>query len=118
LINAIHLDCDIEIIGYWIYCFNSFLVKDRLKELDFWFSSKHKAWVFSGHQKSRYVTKATIDQLRAAKGNWKIERKRTKELRGSCLKKSRPELDGLYQRLLPPLGGLIAYITCSFVPVP
>jgi curved DNA-binding protein CbpA len=78
--KIIHLDCDIEIIGYWIYCFNSFSVKDRLKELEFWFSSKHKAWVFSGHRKSRYVTKATLDQLRTAKGNWKVERKKMKEL--------------------------------------
>jgi curved DNA-binding protein CbpA len=78
--KIIHLDCDIEIIGYWIYCFNSFSVKYQLKELGFWFSSKHKAWVFSGHNKSRYVTKATLDQLRETKGNWKFERNKSKEL--------------------------------------
>jgi hypothetical protein len=72
--QVIHLDCEIEIIGYWIYCFNSYSVYKHLKELGFWFSSKHKAWVYSGRKKSRHVTKATLDQLRKLKGNYKIEK--------------------------------------------
>jgi hypothetical protein len=46
--KIITLDCQIEIIGYWIYCFNSKEVKEQLKELGFWFSGKHKAQVYSG----------------------------------------------------------------------
>jgi hypothetical protein len=66
--QIIHLDCEIEIIGYWIYCFNSYSVYKHLKELGFWFSSKHKAWIYSGGRKNRYVTKGTLDQLRKLKG--------------------------------------------------
>jgi hypothetical protein len=33
--KIIHLDCEIEIIGYWIYCFNSKAVKEQLKDLGF-----------------------------------------------------------------------------------
>jgi hypothetical protein len=79
--KIITFDCEIEIIGYWIYCFKSFLVREQLKELGFWFSSKHKAWIYSGGVKSRYVTKATLEQLRAMKGNWKVDREETKQLK-------------------------------------
>jgi hypothetical protein len=57
--KIIDLDCQIEIIkrgtfgfrprlrfGYWIYCFNSKEVREQLKELGFWFSGKHKAWIY------------------------------------------------------------------------
>jgi hypothetical protein len=72
--QVIHLDCEVEIIGYWIYCFNSYSVYKHLKELGFWFSSKHKAWIYSGRKKSRHVTKATLDQLRKLKGNYKVKK--------------------------------------------
>jgi hypothetical protein len=49
--KIIDLDCQIEIIGFWIYCFNSKAVKEQLEALDFWFSGKHKAWVYSGRPK-------------------------------------------------------------------
>jgi hypothetical protein len=75
--KIIHLDCEIEIIGYWIYCFNSYSVHEYLKELGFWFSGKHKAWIYSGGRKSRFVTKATLDQLRKSKGNCKVEKEDT-----------------------------------------
>jgi hypothetical protein len=72
--KIINLDCEIEIIGYWIYCFNSKAVKDRLKELGFWFSGKHKAWVYSGKPKRNIHGRETIDELRARKGSQKIEK--------------------------------------------
>jgi hypothetical protein len=78
--KIIHLDCGIEIIGYWIYCFKSYSVYEYLKELGFWFSGKHKAWIYSGGRKSRYVTKATLDQLRISKGNYKVEKYETEQL--------------------------------------
>ena len=46
--KVISLECEIEIIGFWIYCFKSKEIKDQLKELRFWFSGKHKAWIYSG----------------------------------------------------------------------
>jgi hypothetical protein len=72
--KIIHLDCQIEIIGYWIYCFNSKEVKEQLKELGFWFSGKHKAWVYSGKPKKGRAGKETLDEIRAKKGSQKIEK--------------------------------------------
>jgi curved DNA-binding protein CbpA len=72
--KIINFDCEIEIIGYWIYCFNSKSVKDQLKELGFWFTGKHKAWVYSGRAKRNIGNKETIDELRARKGSQKVEK--------------------------------------------
>jgi hypothetical protein len=72
--KIINLDCQIEIIGYWIYCFNSKEVKEQLKELGFWFSGKHKAWVYSGKPKRGRAGKETLDEIRAKKGSQKIEK--------------------------------------------
>jgi hypothetical protein len=71
--KIINLDCQIEIIGYWIYCFNSKEVREQLKELGFWFSGKHKAWVYSGKPKRGRAGKETLDEIRAKKGIQKIE---------------------------------------------
>jgi hypothetical protein len=49
--KIINFDYEIEIIGYWIYCFNSYEIKEHLRELGFWFNRKHKAWVYSGRAK-------------------------------------------------------------------
>ena len=70
----ISLDCEIEIIGFWIYCFNSYAVRVKLKELGFWFSSKHKAWVYSGKDKRSINSKDTLDEIRAKKGSQKVKR--------------------------------------------
>jgi hypothetical protein len=72
--QIINLDCEIEIIGYWIYCFNSKEVKEQLKELGFWFSGKHKAWIYSGRPKRLKAGKETLDEIRAKKGSQKIEK--------------------------------------------
>jgi hypothetical protein len=72
--KIIDLDCEIEIIGYWIYCFNSYSVHEQLKALGFWFSSKHKAWVYSGRAKRLRAGKETLDEIRARKGSQKVEK--------------------------------------------
>jgi len=72
--KIIDFDCDIEIIGYWIYCFRSYEVREALKEIGFWFSSKHKAWVFSGGAKTRFYSKKTLDEIRADKGSCKVNK--------------------------------------------
>ncbi len=77
--KIIHLDCQIEIIGFWIYCFNSKAVKDELKELGFWFSSKHFAWVYSGTHKKRRAGFETLDDIRARKGSQKVNKKDKEE---------------------------------------
>jgi hypothetical protein len=77
--KIIHLDCEIEIIGFWIYCFKSYEVRDTLKELGFWFTSKHKAWVYSGRAKRNISGRETLDEIRARKGSRKIEKEEQKE---------------------------------------
>jgi hypothetical protein len=77
--KIINLDCEIEIIGYWIYCFNSKEVKEQLKELGFWFSGKHKAWVYSGKPKRNRAGKETLDEIRARKGSQKSKRRTGKK---------------------------------------
>ena len=72
--KIINLDCEIEIIGYWIYCFNSKAVKEQLKALGFWFSGKHKAWVYSGRPKKNITSRETLDEIRARKGSQKVEK--------------------------------------------
>ena len=58
----------IQVIGYWIYCFNSYEYKEELKPLGFWFSKKHKAWIFSGTQKKKIRTRLTTDDVRNIHG--------------------------------------------------
>ena len=70
--RIINLDCEIEIIGYWIYCFKSKEIREQLKELGFWFSGKHKAWIFSGRNKRNITSRETLDEIRARKGSQKI----------------------------------------------
>jgi curved DNA-binding protein CbpA len=72
--KIINLDCEIEIIGYWIYCFKSKEVKEQLKELGFWFSGKHKAWVFTSRVKKNITSRETLDEIRARKGSRKVEK--------------------------------------------
>jgi curved DNA-binding protein CbpA len=72
--KIINLECEIEIIGYWIYCFNSKEVKEQLKELGFWFSGKHKAWIYSGKPKKNIASRETLDEIRNKKGSQKIEK--------------------------------------------
>ena len=76
--KIINLECEIEIIGYWIYCFNSKEVREQLKELGFWFSGKHKAWIFSGKAKKNISSKDTLDEIRAKKGSQKVEKEKEK----------------------------------------
>lgn len=54
----------IEIIGSWIWCFESYAYKEKLKELGFWFSKSKKAWVYSGSAKSKRRSKNTVEDLR------------------------------------------------------
>jgi hypothetical protein len=84
--KIINLDCEIEIIGYWIYCFNSYEVHEQLKELGFWFSSKHKAWVYSGRAKKLRAGKETLDEIRARKGSQKIEKEEQEQEKNNTAK--------------------------------
>jgi hypothetical protein len=77
--QIINLDCEIEIIGYWIYCFKSKEIKEQLKELGFWFSGKHKAWVYAGKPKKGRAGRETLDEIRVKKGSQKVEKEDREE---------------------------------------
>jgi len=66
---------EIELIGRWIWCFNCFAYKDRLKELGFKFAPKKKAWTWHYGEYSRYRKGETsIDDIRAKYGSQKVTR--------------------------------------------
>ena len=77
--DIIELNITIEIIGFWIYVFDSFEEKDRLKEMGFWFSRKHKAWVYSGRKKTRTRTGLSTDEIRNLHGSEQIKERRGDE---------------------------------------
>jgi hypothetical protein len=62
-------DMDVELIGFWIYAFRSFEYHAQLKELGFWFSKKHRAWIYSGTAKRRTFRTHTTEQNRAKWGS-------------------------------------------------
>ncbi|PIE98613.1 MAG: hypothetical protein CR988_02300 [Treponema sp.] len=71
--KIINFDIDIQVIGTWIYAFNSYAYKENLKELDFWFSKKHKAWIFNGSKKRCIRTKNTLEDNKKEYGCKKVK---------------------------------------------
>ena len=66
---------EIELIGSWIWCFNCYAYKDRLKELGFKFAPKKKAWTWHYGEFSRYHKgEISIDDIRAKYGSQKVTR--------------------------------------------
>lgn len=74
--KVIHFNMEIEIIGVWIYARQSFEVKEELKALGFWFSSKHKAWVYSGDVKKKVKSRLTTNQVRNIHGSEMVKDKK------------------------------------------
>lgn len=74
LIRIINFDCDIEIIGSWIWVFNSFSYRKELKELGFKYASNKKAWYFhtEAFRKSSNK-KLSLDDIRSYYGTTKIK---------------------------------------------
>lgn len=73
---------EIEIVGYWIYVFKSFEIKDDLKAAGFWFSGKHKAWIYNGSDKDRKRrTRMSLDDIRALHGSQKIKADEAEEVK-------------------------------------
>lgn len=73
--KVIHFNIRIEIIGYWIYAFESFEYKDKLKTMGFWFSKKHRAWVYSGGKKGKFRTNFSLDEIKKNHGYQSIRDK-------------------------------------------
>lgn len=65
--------CRVEIIGYWIYVFATREQTDLhafVKNLGFFFSTKHKAWIYNGERrKKNYRSRFTTAQIRHIHGS-------------------------------------------------
>ncbi len=63
----------IEIIGSWVWCFDCYPYKDRLKELGFTWCSKKKAWVWHDEPYHRHHRQEIpLSHIRAKYGSQTI----------------------------------------------
>jgi len=82
IINSIiNFNLDIEIIGTWVWCFNSYEYREQLKALGFKYVAKRKAWAWhSGEYRARR-SKKTLAEIRNTYGSETIKSKEeTKEI--------------------------------------
>lgn len=71
--KVVDFNMTIEIIGQWIWCFDSYEYHEQLKEIGFWYSKSKKAWVFSGTKKKMIRSRNSINDLREKWGSDKIK---------------------------------------------
>lgn len=62
-------DITVELIGFWVYAFDSKPYKDQLAELGFWYSGKHRAWIYNGTKKGRKRTFMKLHEIRDKHGS-------------------------------------------------
>ena len=69
--KIIHFNIEIEVIGFWIYVRECWTAEQKttLSGLGFWYSRKHKAFVFSGSKKRKIRTKMTTEDIRQKHGS-------------------------------------------------
>lgn len=73
--SIINFNIDIEIIGTWVWCFNSYEYKEQLKALGFKYSANRKAWCWhSGEYKARR-SKKSLNEIRETYGSDTIKKK-------------------------------------------
>ncbi len=74
--TIISYNMKIELIGNWIWCFDCFAYKDRLKELGFKFAPKKKAWTWHyGEYVGYHKGEVTLDEIRQKYGSKKVNSK-------------------------------------------
>ena len=77
ILNAISgFNMTVEIIGSWIWAFDSYPYKDKLKALNFKWCSRKKAWTWHSEPYRRYHSKEmSLDSIRQKYGSDVINRK-------------------------------------------
>lgn len=74
--QIIGYDIEIEIIGKWIWCFQCYAVKDKLKELGFKWAARKKCWCWHyGNYKRYHKGETDLNDIRAKYGSRKVNRK-------------------------------------------
>jgi hypothetical protein len=81
--KVIHFDVTIEIIGFWIYITDCWTneMKAQLTQLGFWYSKKHKSFVFSGSKKKKVKSILSTEDIRDIHGSTSIKEKEEREER-------------------------------------
>ena len=73
--KIIPFNIEIEIIGCWIWCFNCYGYKDRLKELGFRWAPKRKAWIWHADPYRRHHSKEIpLEEIREKYGAQKVRK--------------------------------------------
>lgn len=73
--EIIDFNITIEIIGSWIWCFNCYPYREKLKELGFTWCTKKKAWAWHGKPYHKFHNKEiSLDDIRAKYGSEKVKR--------------------------------------------
>lgn len=68
--EIIGFNITIEIIGDWIWCFDCYQYKDKLKELGFTWCSRKKSWVWhSGEYHRHHKKEIPLNDIRAKYGS-------------------------------------------------
>lgn len=77
IINSIiNFNIDIEIVGSWVWCFNSYEYREQLKALGFKYAAKKKAWCWhSGEYKKRHKKEMNMNDIRNMYGSEIIKNK-------------------------------------------
>lgn len=76
IINSIiKFNIDIEIIGSWVWCFNSYEYREQLKALGFKYSAKRQAWVWHSGEYKRRKSNMALDAIREKYGSETIREK-------------------------------------------
>lgn len=74
--EIIVFNMEIEIIGSWIWCFNSYQFRNQLKELGFKYAPKKKAWTWHYGEFKKYRKKeVSLDEIRNRYGSQTVSRK-------------------------------------------
>lgn len=82
--EIINFNMEIEIIGNWIWCFEAYGYKEKLKELGFKWAGKKKAWTWHNapYQKN-HGREIPIEEIRAKYGGETVRRRSGQSLLNS-----------------------------------
>lgn len=74
--EIVNFNMKIEIIGSWIWAFDSYPYRSQLKELGFKWAAKKKAWCWHDGEYKRYHSKeVSLDEIRSRYGSKTVNRK-------------------------------------------
>ncbi len=67
---------EIEIIGSWVWCFDGYAYREKLKELGFRFAPKKKAWTWHfGYYKRYHKAEISLQDIRLKYGSQTVSHK-------------------------------------------